>query len=221
MLGRGTRLAPEKKDCLVLDVMGNNPDMSKQVVLPQIVGVNQQEQKHVANSEKRPGASQSDSFLKEVLGADVEIGLSLLDPIGQSPYRWTAYRRGYFTMVNNEIAAIVERDPSGSGLYRSRLYGMPQEKEPTHLWIKQEYFPLRQQVAWVHEATDAFYQEVLGSKEAPWLGQPASDKQLALLERSHRGLAYQARKNSWTKGTASEAITFCRLRKTLEHPPVA
>jgi hypothetical protein len=48
---------------------------------------------------------------------------------------------------------IVERDRSGSGLYRSRLYIMWSREEPEHLWIRRDYLPLRQQVALAHEFT--------------------------------------------------------------------
>src|SRR5581483_6007139 len=47
MLGRGMRKAPGKRDCLVIDVMGNHPELTHQMVLPQIVGVSTQEETHV------------------------------------------------------------------------------------------------------------------------------------------------------------------------------
>ncbi|HZR39422.1 MAG TPA: hypothetical protein VFB12_04855, partial [Ktedonobacteraceae bacterium] len=108
----------------------------------------------------------------------MQTGLSILDPIGQSPYRWNAYRGSYFTMVRSDVVAIVEPDRLGSGLYRSRLYIMAQGKEPTHQWIERSYLPLWQQVALIHEATSMLYHNQLGSKDAPWREKPASDKQL-------------------------------------------
>ncbi len=214
MLGRGTRPAQGKKDCLVLDVMGNQPDTSQQVVLPLVVGV--AEEKFGGETEHR---RVTDPILKAVLGAEAEPGLSLLDPIGQSHYRWTAYRNGYFSMVSKQEAAIIERDPKGSGLYHSRLYTMPRGQLPEHRWIEKAYLPLRQQVALVHEYTGTIYVQSLGSKEARWLDEPASEKQLAALQKLHPGLARQARAKGWNKRMASDAITFCLLRKTLLHPP--
>ena len=214
MLGRGTRLALGKKDCLVLDIMGNHPDTSRQVVLPQVIGVSKAEGgREVERSET------TDPILKALLGSTTETGLSLLDPIGQSRYRWTAYRGGYFAMVGRQEAAIIERNPNGSGLYRSRLYTMQREQLPEHRWIEPSYLPLRQQVTLVHEFTGAMSVKALSSKEASWLDEPASEKQLEALQRMHPGLAHQARAKGWTKRTASDAITFCLLRKTLFHPP--
>ncbi len=214
MLGRGTRPAKGKQDCLVLDVMGNHPDTSRQVVLPHIIGISKEEGgKEVERREM------TDPILKALLGAKTETGLSLLDPIGQSPYRWTAYRHGYFAMVGRHEAAIIERDPKGSGLYRTRLYTMQREQQPEHRWIEQSYLPLRQQVALVHDFTSAISVKALSSKEASWLAEPASEKQLEALQRLHPGLARQARAKGWTKRIASDAITFCLLRRTLLHPP--
>jgi hypothetical protein len=133
--------------------------------------------------------------------------------------RWTAYRNGYFAMVGRQEAAIIERDPTGSGLYRSRLYSMQRGEPPEHRWIEHDYVPLRQQVALVHDYTNAICVQALSSKDAMWLDEPATDKQLEALQRMHPGLARQALANGWTKRRASVAITFCLLRKTLMHPP--
>lgn len=221
MLGRGTRLAPGKQDCLVLDVLGNHPDTSDQIILPKVVGV--QKEASLATTSDAPPASASrnliDPLLKALLGTDAEPGLSLLDPIGQSHYRWTAYRNGYFTFFSRHEAAIIERDPQGSGLYRSRLYTMLPGQPAIHRWIAQQYLPLRQQVALVHDATSSLFVEVLSSKEAPWLEEPASDKQLATLRRLSPILACQAVTQRWSKRMASDAIRFWLLRRTLYDPP--
>ncbi len=218
MLGRGTRRAEGKQDCLLIDVMGNQPDTSSQVVLPHVVGISKAETRTAEETER---ARTTDPILKAILGADVESGLSLLDPIGQSHYRWVAYRHGYFARVTREITAIVERDPEGSGLYRSRLYRRGDEQggqKEESCWIAQEYLPLRQQVALVHESTREIAYATFSNKEAPWLDEPATDKQLATLRRLFPKFAQQAVANRWTKRMASDAITFCLLRKTLRNP---
>ncbi len=93
------------------------------------------------------------------------------------------------------------------------------EKPPIHQWIEFHNLPLRQQVALVHEATGGIFQKALGSKEASWLEQPASEQQLAALHRLHKGLAKEAREQGWTKGAVSQAISYLMLSKTLKHPP--
>jgi hypothetical protein len=214
ILGRGTRPAPGKRDCLVIDVMGNRPESDRQMVLPHIIGEVRAEQGKGAERSK-----QSDPLLEALLGAETESGLSLFDPIGQSHYRWTAYRGGYFATVGKDKAVIVERDRSGSGLYRSRLYIMWSGEEPEHLWIRRDYLPLRQQVALVHEYTGQLYESALGSKEAKWRKEPATDRQITTLRHFSPKLAKQASTQGWTKEMASEAITYCKLRRTLLKPP--
>jgi superfamily II DNA or RNA helicase len=219
MLGRGTRRAEGKQDCLVIDVMGNQPDTSNQVVLPHIIGVSKAASE---GGREARHARATDPILKAILGADAEPGLSLLDPIGQSHYRWVAYRHGYFAMVAGDVAAIIERDPKGSGLYRSRLYTIQDgqdEQEAAHRWIAKDYLPLRQQVAQVHEHTESVAAKALSSKDASWLDEPATPKQIARLRWLDPTLARRARLKGWNKQTASDAITYCLLKETLTHPP--
>jgi ATP-dependent helicase IRC3 len=219
MLGRGTRRAEGKQDCLVIDVMGNQPDTSNQVVLPHVIGVSKAESR---NGEEAERSRTTDPILKALLGADTESGLSLLDPIGQSHYRWVAYRHGYFARVTRDMTAIIERDPEGSGLYRSRLYTSEYEQhgqEAEHSWIAKEYLPLRQQVALVHEHTKAIASEAFSGRDAAWLDQPATPKQIARLRWLHPKLARQATLKGWDKRTASDVITYCSLKETLTHPP--
>jgi hypothetical protein len=122
-------------------------------------------------------------------------------------------------MLNGEVAAIIEPDPSGSGLYHSRLYSMLHGQEPIHEWIEPRELPLRQQVALIHEATRSLYRETLGSKDAPWLEEPASEKQVATLKRLYPRQARRIESRPMTKAQASRAITLKRLRRTLDHPP--
>jgi len=219
MLGRGTRTAEGKQDCLVIDVIGNQPDTSSQVVLPHVIGVSKAE---TGNGEEAERSRTIDPILKALLGADTETGLSLLDPIGQSHYRWVAHRHGYIARVTRDIAAIIEGDPEGSGLYRSRLYTKRYQQDgqkSEHRWITREYLPLRQQVALVHEHTKAIASEAFSGKDAAWLAHSATPKQIAQLRWLYPKLAHQAIDKGWSKRTASDVITFYSLKETLTHPP--
>ncbi len=214
-----TNTGRREQDCLVIDVMGNQPNTTSQVVLPLVVGVSKAE---TGNEEEAERSRTTDPILKALLGVDIESGLSLLDPIGQSHYRWVAYRHGYFARVTRDITAIIERDPEGSGLYRSRLYTREYEQEgqeSEHRWIAQEYLPLKQQVALVHELTKAIASEAFSGKDAAWLNEPATPKQIAQLRWLHPKLARQAVIKGWSKRTASDVITYCSIKETLIHPP--
>jgi ATP-dependent helicase IRC3 len=219
MLGRGMRLAPSKEDCLVIDVVGNNPDLSHQIVLPRILGVTMQEEVRRPTPRQQPPPRPSEALLTQILGTNVQRGLSLLDPFGASSYRWVAYHHSYFAMMSNDIAVILEPDKSGSGLYHSRLYTMMPEQKPLHQWIEPTDLPLQQQVALVHEATSTLYRQPLGRKDAPWLNDPATDKQLTILKRMYPKLTEQIDNAQLTKKEASDAIATRRLSRTLDNPP--
>lgn len=218
MLGRGTRPAPGKQDCLVLDVVGNDPDPARQVVLPQIVGNTQAEN---GSESTRGGAS--DPHLKAMYGTD-KPSLSLLDPIGQSHYRWIPYQlgrfEGYISRISHYERAIIERDPEDSGLYRARLYTRQPKMQAEHQWIEHRYLPLRQQVALTHEATGKHYIKKLGGKEARWLYEKATEKQLSVLQRLDRKAAQRAQEKAWTGQMVSDLITFLPMRGTLTNPPL-
>ena len=219
MLGRGMRKAEGKSDCLVIDVLGNQPDPRRQVVLPHVVGIDEAAAEGERSAGRPAGSRRTDPVLRAILGGQGEMGLALLDPLGRSQYRWTAYRRGYFARVNAEVIVIVESDPDRSGLYRSRQYTQQPEPPGEHHWIERRYLPLRQQVALVHEATRDLFREAFAGKEAAWLEQPASEKQLKKLRHYNRGLAEQARTAGWTQREASEAITFYERLPVLFRAP--
>lgn len=218
MLGRGMRTAEGKTDCLIIDVMGNQPDPRRHIVLPHVIGI-----KEEPENERRPGTTAASRrtvpVLRSILGGQGESGLALLDPLGHSQYRWTAYRRGYFARINAYVIAIVERDPDKSGLYRSRQYTQRPDSTPNHCWIERQYLPLRQQIALVHEATRDLFREAFAGKEASWLADPATEKQLKKLGRYSKHLSKQAREAGWTKREVSEAITFYELRPVLFRAP--
>ncbi len=117
------------------------------------------------------------------------------------------------------LQPFIERDPDGSGLYRSRLYEKQAKEKATNTWIEHHYLPLRQQVALVHEATDAQYSRALGGKEAKWLRQQATERQLQVLQHMHPQVAREARAKAWTGQKVSDLITFLSMRGTLTHPP--
>jgi len=212
------RRAEGKTDCLVINVLGNQPDPPRQVVLPYVIGI-----EAAPEDEGRVGkpvrSRRSDPVLRSILGGRGETGLALLDPLGRSQYRWTAYSQGYFARINAHTIAILEGDPAKSGLYRSRQYARQPERTPEHQWIERRYLTLRQQVALVHEATRDLFREAFAGKEAAWLDEPATEKQLEMLGRYQKRLPEQARAAGWTKRETSEAITFYQLRRVLFHAP--
>jgi hypothetical protein len=158
-------------------------------------------------------------LLQDTLGGQGETELALLDPLGRSPYRWNEFGRGYFATVDKHTLAILDRDSSRSGLYRSRLCTRPPGQPMDHHWVEEQWLPLRQQIALLQEATRSIRHEHLSGKEAPWLSRPASTNQLQILGRFNAPLPEQACAVGWTQGEASAAITSYLWRWPLSHPP--
>jgi superfamily II DNA or RNA helicase len=143
MLGRGMRTADGKTDCLMIDVMGNQPDPGRQVVLPHVIGI-EVEPEDEQHPEKRARSRRTDPLLRSVPGGQGETELALLDPLGRSQYRWNDYGAGYFATINAHTIAIIDRDPAQSGLYRSQLYTEPPGQLAEHRWLEGRRLPLRQ-----------------------------------------------------------------------------
>ena len=219
MLGRGTRPAPGKQDCLVIDLVGNRPDTSQQILLPRVVDTSLLTEGTGALKRPPQTTSPSEAPLKTLHSSNEQTGLSLLDPIAQSPYAWAPFEQSYFCQLTGDTTIIVERDPAGSGLYRSRLLTQEKGQKPTHQWIERAYLPLQQQLAHVHEATAHSYYAPFASKDAPWRKKPASEKQLASVERYSFMLAKQARQERWLRGPVSDILKQYNLKLTFEASP--
>lgn len=116
MLGRGMRKATGKEDCLAIDVVGNNSDLSHQMVLPHIVGVSTHEELHALTDSQPSSPRLAKTLFKKIMGNQTQTGLSILDPLGASPYRWTSFHDSYFTVVSRDIVAILEPDRNCSEL---------------------------------------------------------------------------------------------------------
>jgi hypothetical protein len=71
----------------------------------------------------------------------------------------------------------------------------------------------------VQKVTGSLFREAFAGKEAAWLGEPATEKQLETLGRYRGHLPEQARTGGWTKREASEAIAFYQLRRVLFQAP--
>ena len=81
MLGRGMRRAEGKTDCLVIDVLGSQPDPRRQVVLPHVIGIEAAPEDE-RRAEKSVTSRRSDPVLHSNLGGQGETGLALLIPLG-------------------------------------------------------------------------------------------------------------------------------------------
>ncbi|HLG74668.1 MAG TPA: DEAD/DEAH box helicase [Chloroflexota bacterium] len=199
-LGRGTRLAAGKDDCLVVDVTGNaNLADTRQIVL----------------------ASIADGLIAE--GTDPAVpqprkpsGYRILDPLGKSPFAWAELPTGEYAVSLTRLeTAVLLREPSGSGLYlpvvhsRSKLRPLVQP-------VTADPVPLREAVQHVHAAlTKAGQKPPFAAKSASWRDGPASAAAFTFLGTLDATLARQAIAERWTAGRVSEAIDAAKTVRVL------
>jgi len=176
-LGRGTRPAPGKTDCLVLDVTGHaDPAETRQVLLPFILGVH---------------GDGDGSAVSQVL-----------DPTGRSATAWgfDAATGSYVTSIDRGIHAALVSDPTGSGLFLPLLLS----RAPGATSMLTEHpVPLREVVWHVQTVIARNGLRTLSRKRAVWRDDEATEAQYALLFRLAPGVHATAREESWSKGTMS------------------
>lgn len=209
MVGRGARLAPGKKDCLILDVSDNTSRHSLNLMsLPKLVG-------RLAYGEgtatvEQAGASKAGNAefsLRQALEADL------------SPSAISARDVALFA-----DAFTWEKVGGGGYLLRIASEAQPSQKVTLALDLRDEGYSVR--IIWPDATTqvltptplaldwaqtiaeDAALQVVRGQqhlvdRRAPWRGAPATDKQLGMLKRL--GVALPKGKKP-SRGEASDLI---------------
>lgn len=215
MVGRGTRQAPGKRDCLVLDIADNTTRHSL-ISLPTLIGrkgyvddatigaddggINENEDDEQA-TERAPTQERLFSLRDELcadLGPSGRVVIRDVDllgrsfawqPLGDGNYRLTLTgRRETFWLVLHDagyVAGIVW--PDG---YRQRLTSQPATLDWAQLLAEQA-------AAQVRDGRGHFLDD-----RAPWRSQPATASQLAKLRHLH----VRVPREGLTRGAASELI---------------
>jgi superfamily II DNA or RNA helicase len=131
MLGRGTRLAPGKADCLVVDVAGNpHYGAGKAVHLGYLLG-----------EDAEDGLDAVDVTVGT--GDQAPRSLYLLDPMGRGPWAWCrGGPRWYVAQVGKTWWAFLLADQTGSGLWWPVLSGSGYEGEQRRDYFLDNGYPL-------------------------------------------------------------------------------
>jgi hypothetical protein len=184
MIGRGTRTAPDKADCRVVDIAGNPAyHETRQIDFGRISGL-----------EVEDGAELAGSGRKGAI-------LRLIDPVGRAPWAWgRTAGLGFATSLSDAVTAYLIEDPAGTGLYRPALLS----KTPQAQWLDKQSLALRDAVAAVETKAAQFgIRTWLAQRNALWRNGPASNDQLRYLRDRRQALA-----EGWTKGEVSTALTM-------------
>jgi hypothetical protein len=180
-LGRGTRTAPGKLDCLVLEATPGKPD-PRQVTIGDV---------DPAFADTLPS------------GGPRRPKLVLLDPRQDGRFRFYALEGVYVAPINSEASLWMVKEP---GVNSSGLYQIVRCDDDLHL-IRNEALPLydanRVASSYLLRCSDTR----LAGKKQWWHDLPATERQLFLIRR----LAPDLYDLSLTRGQASEIISLLKF----------
>ena len=212
IIGRGTRLAPEKEDCLVLDFVDNSSrhtvcNLASLFGLPRdidpkgrkITDVIKDEEEKREKKEKRKA---------EIKAADLKVSASKINFFNAetpeeikrlSPYSWIAMSDGeyHLPLQGKYKHRMVLEDKGDSATLTT--YNRYNRAINHSRWSGVEY-ALREADRVIRAEYSEFMN--LSNRNASWRGKPASQKQIGLL----RKLGLYEEGDGLTKGEASDMI---------------
>lgn len=204
MVGRGTRLAEGKTDCIVLDITGRMPPKAKPIDFSDIIGEDLDED--AASNLRRVKKTKETGAIRLH---------RIRDPYGRSRFVWTEHPGlpVMFAPVGDRAHAVLIRDER-SGLVRPWLVVDRKDARP----VGEEQVPLRQAIADVEvsmAANKSLFRKALAHSDQSWRDEAPTGKQLFMLRRMserYYGLAVNA---GWTRGDVSLAIDAIVLEPIL------
>ena len=193
MLGRGTRTYPGKSDCLVLDVVGVSTRHTLQTVST-LFGCSpddldtQSVTEMVAERERRE-REQQEAMEGRLRSTPVNL-------FARRKLRWVQTRQGAWVLSLGPQYGILRLVPDGDETWQ-----VLQVQREAGATVVAEPLPLAYAQGLGEDIARRLGVESLSDAEAPWRAQPASDKQMALLQKL--GVAIQP---DLTKGEAADQI---------------
>ncbi|MGH7757332.1 MAG: DEAD/DEAH box helicase, partial [Vulcanimicrobiaceae bacterium] len=192
MIGRGTRRALGKSDCLIIDVAGNGTQLDERQLLlssvfPDLVSSGDAYEPH-AKSKRRYVCSPSDD--RDRAWVRVDDLTFVLD-------------------VARNMRYVVRERNDGSGLFDAVLDD--RNTKPTRL----DGLPIEEVVAIVHDALARRGPSPFALAAARWRTNPASDAAIAMLARLDPTAADHAKGRRWSAGRVSTEITRAIVQRQL------
>lgn len=211
MIGRGTRLAEGKDDCVIVDITGRMPARAVPIDLADIVGEDLDEPAADGTAKVRKPKD------KDKHGFAVH---ALRDPYGKARWSWTEHPHHpgvWFAPVASDLTCILAPDPKGSGLYCPYVIPVVNWRVEQPQRASSDWVPRRQAIADL-EATLARanrVQKSLAHRDKAWRSEIATEKQMGLLKRMDGNLYKVAYADRWSKGDVALAITAVQITKAV------
>ncbi len=213
-IGRGTRLAPGKQDCIILDITDNCLKHSLEPMnLAKALGkkINDREsvlemldrEEKERKQAKKDGDAQERRIRQKQREKDLVINLL-------QRFEWRKNDAGYYVL---EVGAMKHRialipDKTNAGLWR-----VGAKLAPTYQFQMWRDIPMP--LDWAQQFAESEAKKLLAGaavklvdRNASWRQLPATDEQIARLDKWHVGYPVDTTgKCLWTRGQASEAIS--------------
>ena len=197
-VGRGTRRAPGKVDCVVIDVTGSASQRDDRQVL-------------FDNVFLRPTAS--DVGLAN--GGSQNSRRLLVTPTDDRRNAWVSIGSDAAAMSIGDGIWVVQRERDDSGLWSATLFSK------TIVTERHDGLPCAEVLERVHRSIRSSGPNKLTKRDAPWRSEPATEPMLRYIATFDRSMAIAARTQKWTKGAATEFLTRASALQVIRSIEVA
>lgn len=195
MAGRGLRLYPNKRDCIIIDLCTKHHSLCNTVTLLE----DSNDIKEAEKSEKSDQLGVVESFPAN-LNQKLKAALISFDPLGQE-FTWTCNESNIYVLKGDNIRLGIV--PINEDRYRVILASENGSQTISDDLNFEYSFAAAEDFA--RSNRDVF---IVSDREAKWRNLPASAKQIALI----RSKGYRAGLDKLTRGQASDIISSGTLR---------
>lgn len=179
MVGRGTRLFPGKKNCLVMDLVGATERLDL-TTLPRLFGLGDGDAEWQGAEDDERGVAEAYSMREERLVREGRIKAAEVELFKTQKVAWAEVRPGEWVIAAGEDQMIVRKIRSETSEPRFAVDRLPRVGSPTRIATDLD-LGLAMGVAEDHARNADGFVEAFVSKDARWRQRPASEQQIAAL----------------------------------------
>jgi superfamily II DNA or RNA helicase len=207
MVGRGTRIFPDKENCLVMDLVGATERLDL-TTLPRLFGLGDDEAYgDVEEALEEKGVSELAGLREQRLVREGRIEAREVSLFAQQKLSWSTVRPGQWTLSAGDDMLVVKLTGGAEGYERYAVDRFPRHGAPTRL---QSNLDLGLAMGVAEDAARATpdFDEVLVDRNAVWRGGPATDKQVKALRKMRVAVP-----DGCSRGEASDLMAAAIARR--------